>query len=74
MGVFGDWDNPYLTMNFKQGGHCSFVFAIAKAGHIEPGLKTCELVFGLWFCFAEAEVEYEDKNLMRLTLALRLST
>ncbi len=18
MGVFGDWDNPYLTMNFKQ--------------------------------------------------------
>ena len=63
MGVFGDWDNPYLTMNFKQEADIvRSVGAIAKAGHIEPGLKPVNWCLDCGSALAEAEVEYEDKK------------
>lgn len=63
MGVFGDWDNPYLTMNFKQEADIvRSVGAIAKAGHIEPGLKPVNWCLDCSSALAEAEVEYEDKK------------
>ena len=40
LGVLGDWDNPYLTMNFKQ--EADTVRALGKivaAGHVQAGLK-----------------------------------
>ena len=63
MGVFGDWDNPYLTMNFKQEADIvRSVGEIAKAGHIEPGLKPVNWCLDCGSSLAEAEVEYEDKK------------
>ena len=63
MGVFGDWDNPYLTMNFKQEADIvRSLGAIAKAGHIEPGLKPVNWCLDCGSALAEAEVEYEDKK------------
>ena len=63
MGVFGDWDKPYLTMNFKQEADIvRSVGAIAKAGHIEPGLKPVNWCLDCGSSLAEAEVEYEDKK------------
>ncbi|ECF7044868.1 isoleucine--tRNA ligase, partial [Salmonella enterica subsp. enterica] len=63
MGVFGDWDNPYLTMNFKQEADIvRSLGAIAKAGHIEPGLKPVNWCLDCGSSLAEAEVEYEDKK------------
>lgn len=63
MGVFGDWDNPYLTMNFKQEADIVRALgAIAKAGHIEPGLKPVNWCLDCGSALAEAEVEYEDKK------------
>ena len=63
MGVFGDWDNPYLTMNFKQEANIvRSVGEIAKAGHIEPGLKPVNWCLDCGSSLAEAEVEYEDKK------------
>ena len=63
MGVFGDWDIPYLTMNFKQEADIvRSVGAIAKAGHIEPGLKPVNWCLDCGSALAEAEVEYEDKK------------
>ncbi len=63
MGVFGDWDNPYLTMNFKQEADIvRSVGEVAKAGHIEPGLKPVNWCLDCGSSLAEAEVEYEDKK------------
>ncbi|MDO4223250.1 MAG: isoleucine--tRNA ligase [Acinetobacter sp.] len=63
LGVFGDWDNPYLTMNFKQ--EADIVRALGKiyqAGHIQPGLKPVNWCLDCGSALAEAEVEYEDKK------------
>lgn len=63
MGVLGDWDNPYLTMNFKQEADIVRTLgAIQKAGHIQPGLKPVNWCIDCGSALAEAEVEYEDKK------------
>jgi len=63
MGVLGDWDNPYLTMNFKQEADIVRALgAIEKAGHIQPGLKPVNWCMDCGSSLAEAEVEYEDKK------------
>jgi isoleucyl-tRNA synthetase len=63
LGVFGDWDHPYLTMAFR------YQAAIARAlGHfVEKGLvfKGKKPVHWCIHCrtaLAEAEVEYEDHS------------
>lgn len=68
MGVFGDWSNPYLTMNFKQEANIvRSLGEIAKNGHIQPGLKPVNWCLDCGSALAEAEVEYEDKNQMQST-------
>ncbi|MDS7692581.1 isoleucine--tRNA ligase [Acinetobacter soli] len=63
MGVFGDWNDPYLTMNFKQEADIVRALGeIQKAGHIEPGLKPVNWCIDCGSALAEAEVEYEDKK------------
>ena len=63
MGVFGDWSNPYLTMNFKQEANIvRSLGEIAKNGHIQPGLKPVNWCLDCGSALAEAEVEYEDKK------------
>ncbi|XID74892.1 isoleucine--tRNA ligase [Alkanindiges sp. WGS2144] len=63
LGVLGDWDNPYLTMNFKQ--EADIVRALGKiveAGHVQAGLKPVNWCLDCGSALAEAEVEYEDKK------------
>lgn len=63
LGILGDWDNPYLTMNFKQ--EADIVRALGKIqnnGHIQPGLKPVNWCLDCGSALAEAEVEYEDKK------------
>ena len=63
LGVFGDWDNPYLTMNFKQEADIvRSLAAIQKNGHIQSGLKPVNWCLDCGSALAEAEVEYEDKK------------
>lgn len=63
LGVFGDWDNPYLTMNFKQEADIVRALGlIQKNGHIQPGLKPVNWCLDCGSALAEAEVEYEDKQ------------
>ena len=53
MGVLGDWDKPYLTMNFQTEADIVRSLAmIIDKGHLEKGQKTCQLVFGLWVLFS----------------------
>jgi|TARA_B100001059_G_scaffold1517_2_gene1264 isoleucyl-tRNA synthetase len=63
MGVFGDWDHPYLTMDF--GFEASIVRTLAKIidrGHLLRGFKPVHWCLDCGSALAEAEVEYHDKQ------------
>ena len=63
LGVLADWENPYLTMNFKQ--EANIVRALGKIyenGHIIRGLKPVNWCLDCGSALAEAEVEYQDKQ------------
>lgn len=63
LGVLGDWDKPYLTMNFKQ--EANIVRALGKIydnGHIVRGMKPVNWCLDCGSALAEAEVEYQDKT------------
>ncbi len=62
MGVLGDWDNPYLTMNFDT--EASIIRTLGKVianGHLYKGSKPVHWCLDCGSSLAEAEVEYEDK-------------
>ena len=62
LGVFADWKNPYLTMNFKT--EADIVRSLGKiidAGHLHKGSKPVHWCVDCGSALAEAEVEYEDK-------------
>ena len=74
LGVFGDWENPYLTMNFST--EANIVRALGKIagnGHLVKGYKPVYWSVVGASALAEAEVEYQDKQRSRLTCALALS-
>ena len=63
LGVLGDWDNPYLTMDFKF--EADIVRALARIvanGHLHKGSKPVHWCADCGSALAEAEVEYEDKT------------
>ena len=63
LGVLGDWDHPYLTMDFQQEADIIRVLGrIAANGHLHKGLKPVHWCMDCGSALAEAEVEYEDKQ------------
>nr|MBL8456748.1 isoleucine--tRNA ligase [Zoogloeaceae bacterium] len=63
LGVLGDWDNPYLTMNFaNEAGEIRALAEMVKAGYVFKGLKPVNWCFDCGSALAEAEVEYADKS------------
>ncbi len=63
LGILGDWDNPYLTMNFNL--EADIVRALARiiaAGHLLQGSKPVHWCIDCGSALAEAEVEYQDKT------------
>jgi isoleucyl-tRNA synthetase len=62
LGVLGDWDNPYLTMDFKfEAGIVRALAHIVANGHLHKGAKPVHWCSDCGSALAEAEVEYEDK-------------
>jgi isoleucyl-tRNA synthetase len=62
LGVIGDWDNPYLTMD--HGVEANIVRALGRiiaAGHVTQGYKPVHWCTECGSALAEAEVEYADK-------------
>lgn len=62
MGILGDWDNPYLTMNFDT--EANIIRTLGKVianGHLYKGSKPVHWCLDCGSSLAEAEVEYEDK-------------
>ncbi|SOD40395.1 isoleucine--tRNA ligase [Nitrosovibrio sp. Nv4] len=63
LGVLGDWDNPYLTMNYKtEAGIIRALGKIHASGYLYQGQKPVNWCIDCGSALAEAEVEYEDKT------------
>ncbi|EIJ70434.1 isoleucine--tRNA ligase [Pasteurella bettyae] len=63
LGVLGDWEHPYLTMNFDT--EANIIRAFGKAvenGHLYKGSKPVHWCLDCASSLAEAEVEYEDRT------------
>ncbi len=63
LGVLGDWDNPYRTMDFRYEADMLRALArILARGHVTRGFKPVHWCFDCGSALAEAEIEYQDKD------------
>jgi isoleucyl-tRNA synthetase len=63
MGVLGQWDKPYLTMDFDTEANIVRALGrIAENGHLVKGFKPVYWSVVGASALAEAEVEYQDKT------------
>jgi isoleucyl-tRNA synthetase len=63
LGVQGDWENPYLTMDFQYEANIIRSLAhIIENGHLQKGFKPVHWCLDCGSALAEAEVEYADKT------------
>jgi isoleucyl-tRNA synthetase len=73
LGVLGEWDNPYLTMNFKtEAAQIRALGKILEQGYLYQGLKPVNWCLDCGSALAEAEVEYEDKNSPAIDVAFEV--
>jgi isoleucyl-tRNA synthetase len=62
LGVMGDWDRPYMTMQpFYEAEQLRAFAQILRNGHVYKGLKPVHWCLDCRSALAEAEVEYEDR-------------
>ncbi|MFO1305696.1 MAG: isoleucine--tRNA ligase [Burkholderiales bacterium] len=62
LGVLGDWERPYTTMNYKnEADEIRTLGKILQRGYVYRGLKPVNWCFDCQSALAEAEVEYEDR-------------
>jgi isoleucyl-tRNA synthetase len=62
LGVLGDWQNPYRTMDY--GFEASIIRSLGRIianGHLQQGFKPVHWCTDCGSALAEAEVEYQDK-------------
>ncbi len=70
MGVFGDWSNPYLTMDFSfEANTVRSLAKITEGGHLHKGFKPVHWCLDCGSALAEAEVEYLDKKSSAIDVA-----
>ena len=62
LGVIGDWDNPYKTLDFHfEANEMRALARIIDNGHLSRGVKPVHWCFDCGSALAEAEIEYADK-------------
>ena len=62
LGVLGDWNNPYRTMDFAfEANIIRSLSRIIENGHLHQGFKPVHWCTDCGSALAEAEVEYQDK-------------
>jgi len=75
LGVIGDWDKPYLTMDFKfEANIYRELCAIATKGLLVQRSKPVYWSWAAQTALAEAEVEYEDKTSPSIFVAFKHET
>ncbi|HEY4881704.1 MAG TPA: isoleucine--tRNA ligase [Steroidobacteraceae bacterium] len=74
LGVFGDWDHPYLTMDPRyEAQQIRALGKIIRNGHLYRGAKPVHWCIDCRSALAEAEVEYEDKTSRAIDVAFRVA-
>lgn len=74
LGVLGDWENPYLTMNYQtEANIVRSLIGVVKKGHIKQGFKPINWCFDCGSSLAEAEVEYHEKQSFSIDVAFAVS-
>jgi len=73
LGVLGDWEHPYRTMDFKfEAGIIRMLGEIQQAGYLYQGAKPVHWCVDCGSALAEAEVEYEDKTSPAIDVAFQV--
>jgi isoleucyl-tRNA synthetase len=74
LGVLGDWEHPYKTMNFKtEADEIRALGRLYKQGFLFKGLKPVNWCFDCGSALAEAEVEYQDKKSLAIDVGFPLA-
>jgi len=72
LGVLGDWQNPYLTMNARfEANIVRTLGKIIDKGHLHKGSKPVHWCLDCGSALAEAEVEYYDKTSPAIDVAFK---
>jgi isoleucyl-tRNA synthetase len=70
LGVLGEWDNPYRTMDFaNEANEIRALKRIMERGFVYRGLKPVYWCFDCGSSLAEFEIEYQDKKSTTLDVA-----
>ncbi|MBU3989052.1 MAG: class I tRNA ligase family protein, partial [Gammaproteobacteria bacterium] len=73
LGVLGDWDNPYKTMEYRtEADEIRALGEMYQRGYLFKGLKPVNWCFDCGSALAEAEVEYADKKSPAIDVAFPL--
>ena len=72
LGVLGEWDNPYCTMDFaNEANEIRALKRIMERGFVYRGLKPVYWCFDCGSSLAEFEIEYADKKSQTLDVAFQ---
>ncbi|MBA3486285.1 MAG: isoleucine--tRNA ligase, partial [Lysobacter sp.] len=72
LGVIGDWDQPYQSMDFAfEADMLRSLAKIVERGHLMRGAKPVHWCFDCGSALAEAEIEYADKLSPAIDVAYR---
>jgi isoleucyl-tRNA synthetase len=74
LGVFGDWDHPYKTMDYDYEAAIARSFMECfRRGYAYKGMKSVQWCIHCETALAEAEVEYEDHTSPTVYVAFKLA-
>ena len=63
LGVLGDWEHPYRTLDFTfEANEIRALAKVVENGHLLRGVKPVYWCFDCGSALAEAEIEYQDKT------------
>ena len=72
LGVLGEWDHPYKTMDFaNEAGELRAFKRVIERGFVYRGLKPVYWCFDCGSSLAEFEIEYADKESRTLDVAFK---
>jgi len=75
LGVLGDWENPYLSLNKSfEADTVRALGRIIANGHLEKGEKPVHFCMDCRSALAEAEVEYMDKTSHSIDVKFKVLT
>ena len=74
LGILGEWDNPYLTMNPRYEAQIIRALkAMIANGHLHQGYKPVHWCTQCASALAEAEVEYKEKTSPSIDVCFRIA-